>query len=158
MLFTCLCISCQVSPDIMTERTFVIRCLCLYLTNSLSQVFKQFDVSYFSCFTHTHTTILRLSGFCPGNPGEPAAEETFTHSHLSWSSIAPNLLHPSNSIHDILPVPFTCLTVFFHNLPPSCLWSTSWPGTIHFILHTFLHPIIAFFLQHMPIPLQPVLL
>jgi len=31
-------------------------------------------------------------------------------------------------------------------------------GTLHFILHTFLHPIIVFFSQHMPIPSQPVLL
>jgi len=27
-------------------------------------------------------------------------------------------------------------TVFFHNLSPSFLWFTSWPGTLHFILHT----------------------
>jgi len=33
---------------------------------------------------------------------------------------------------------------------PSFLWSTSWLGTIHFIHHTFLHPIIVFFSQHMP--------
>ena len=31
-----------------------------------------------------------------------------------------------------------------------------WLGTLHFMLRTFLHPIIVFFLQHMPIPLQPV--
>jgi len=39
--------------------------------------------------THTHTAILLFSGFCSGrdNPGEPVPEETFTHSHLSWSSI-----------------------------------------------------------------------
>ena len=40
----------------------------------------------------------------------------------------------------------------FPNLSPSFLWSTSWPGTLHFILHTFLHPIIVFFSQQMPIP------
>ena len=56
-------------------------------------------------------------------------------------------LHPPCSIH--------VLTVFFHNLSPSFLWSTYWPGTLHFILHTFLHPIIVFLLQHMPIPSQP---
>ena len=36
---------------------------------------------------------------------------------------------------------------------PSVLWrcwSTYWPSTFHFILHTFLHPVIVFFLQHMP--------
>jgi len=32
------------------------------------------------------------------NPGEPVPEETFTHSHLSWSSIVPYLLHPSTTI------------------------------------------------------------
>jgi len=39
-------------------------------------------------------------------------------------------------------VQFTCPTVFFHNLCPSFLWSTSWPSTLHFILHTLLHPTI----------------
>jgi len=47
-------------------------------------------------------------------------------------------------IDGILPVQFTCLSLF-HNLSPSFLWSTSWPGTLHFILHAFLHPIIVFF-------------
>jgi len=67
------------------------------------------------------------------------------------------LLPPSTMIHGILPIQPTCFTVFFHNLSPSFLWSTCWPGTHHFILHTFLHPIIVFFSQHMPIPSQPVL-
>jgi len=35
----------------------------------------------------TVTTVLRLYGFCPGQPGEPVPEETLTHSNLSWSSI-----------------------------------------------------------------------
>jgi len=78
--------------------------------------------------------------------------------HLSWSSIIPYLLPPSFMIHGIFLVQFTCLTVFFHNLSPSFLWSTSWPGTLHFILHTFLHLIIVFFLQHMSISSQPILL
>jgi len=70
-------------------------------------------------------------------------KKTFTHSHLLWLSIIPYLLPPSVTIHGIL-----CLTVFFHNLSPSFLWSTSWPGTLHFILHTFLHPIIVFLLSY----------
>ena len=63
--------------------------------------------------------------FVLDNPGEPVSEGTFTHSHLSWSSIIPYLLPPSVMIHDILPVQFMCLTVFLHNLSPSFLWSTS---------------------------------
>jgi len=78
--------------------------------------------------------------FVRDNPGKPVPEETFTHSHLSWLSIIPYLLPPSFMIHGILLVQFTCLTVFFHNLSPSCLWSTSWLGltpstshSIHFL-------------------------
>ena len=71
------------------------------------------------------------------NPGEPIPKETFTHSHHpSWSSIIPYLLLTSITINGILPVQFTCLTIFFHNHSPSFLWSTSWPGTLHFILHS----------------------
>ena len=50
------------------------------------------------------------------NPGESVPEETFTHSHLSWSSIIPYLLPPSITIHGILPIQFTCQPVFFHFL------------------------------------------
>ena len=48
-----------------------------------------------------------------------------------------------------------CLTVLLHNLSPGPPWSFSWPGTLYFILHTFLHAIIIFFSQCMPIPSQP---
>ena len=57
-------------------------------------------------------------------PGELVAEETFTHSHLTWSSIILYLLPPSTTIHSILPVQFTCPAVFLHNLCPSLLLST----------------------------------
>ena len=57
-------------------------------------------------------------------------------------------------IHSILPVQFMCLTVFLHSLSSRPLSSTSWSDTLHFILHTFLHPIIVIFSQHMPIPSQ----
>jgi len=93
--------------------------------------------------TTTNTTIFTAWN----DPGKPVSKETFTHSHLSWSSIILYQLPPSTMIHSILPVQFTCLTVF---LPPSPLWSTSWSGTIHFILHTFLHSIIVFFLHTCP--------
>jgi len=51
--------------------------------------------------------------FVRDNPGEPVPEETFTHLHLSWSSIVPYLLHPSTTIHGILSVQSTHLTIFF---------------------------------------------
>jgi len=50
--------------------------------------------------TTTSTTILHSQDFVWDNMGEPVAEETFTHSHLSWSSIIPYLLPPSFTIDD----------------------------------------------------------
>jgi len=47
---------------------------------------------------------------------------------------------------------------FLHNFCPHPPWSTSWFEALHLVFHTFLYPITVFFLQHMPIPLQPVLL
>jgi len=44
------------------------------------------------------------------------------------------------TFHSILLFQFTCLTVLFHNLSLGPLWSSSWAGTVYFILHTFLHP------------------
>jgi len=47
---------------------------------------------------------------------------------------------PSTTIHSIIffsiifLVQFTCLTVLFHNLSPGPLWSSSWSGTLCFIL------------------------
>jgi len=112
--------------------------------------------------THTHTHPQPFYGsmeFVRDNPGELMPEETFTHLHLSWSPIVPYLLHPSITIHGILPVQsgYAPDSLFPQSLL-SFLWSASWPGTIHSILHTFLHPIIVFFSQHMPIPSQSVLL
>jgi len=107
--------------------------------------------------THTHTQPFYSSlDFVRDNQGEPVPEETFTHSHLSWSSIISYLLPPSIMIHGILSFNLRAsLSLSLSlSLSPSFLLSTSWPGTLHFILHTFLHPVIVFFSQHMPIPSQ----
>ena len=50
--------------------------------------------------------------FVLDNLGELVPEETFIHSYLSWSSIVPYLLLPSNTIQGILPVQSMRLTVF----------------------------------------------
>ena len=106
--------------------------------------------------THTHSlTVLCLALY----PGRPAAKETFTHSHRSWSSDILYHLSPSTMIRSFLLVlQFMCLTVLFHNLSPGPLWSSSWSAILYFILHTFLHSFIILCLQYMPIRLQPVLL
>jgi len=104
-----------------------------------------------SQIAHTHKQPFYSSlDFVRDNLGQPVPEETFTHSHLSWSSAIPYLLPPSITSHGILPVQYMNLTVFFHNHSPSFLWSTSRPSTLHFILHTFLHPITVFFRSTCP--------
>ena len=108
--------------------------------------------------THKHTTVLQLYGFCLGQPGwagirrniHPLTPIVVINRLLSASSIYYDPWHPPCSIHT--------RTIFFYNLSPSFLWSKSWPGTLHFILHTLFHPIIVFLSQHIPIPSQPVLL
>jgi len=65
------------------------------------------------------TTMIDLWPFVWDYPGEPVPEETFTHSHLSWSSIILYQLPTSTMIRNILSVYFTCLTVFLHNISPS---------------------------------------
>jgi len=71
--------------------------------------------------------------FVLDNMGEPVPEETFTHSHLLWSSVIPYLLPPSTTIHGILPVRFMCLTVFFHNLSSkfSLVYLLAWHPPLH---------------------------
>jgi len=111
--------------------------------------------SVFICLLHYNnatTTVLRP--FVWDYPGEPVPEETLTHPP-SWSSSSLYQLLPSITIHSILPVQITCLTIFLHNLSPCPLWSTSWSGALRLIFHAFLHPISIFFSQHMPIPSQP---
>jgi len=53
-------------------------------------------------------------------PGRPVPEETFIHSHPFWSSDILYQLPPSTTIHSILLVQFTCLTVLSHNKSRSC--------------------------------------
>jgi len=53
------------------------------------------------CTTTATTTILWPFGW--DYPVEPVPKETFTHSHLSWSSIILHLLPLSSVIHSILP-------------------------------------------------------
>ena len=48
-------------------------------------------------YTHTHTDN-RLTPFVRDNPGRPVPEETFTHSHSTWSSVILYHLPPFTTI------------------------------------------------------------
>jgi len=102
------------------------------------------------------TTVLQLfygSLDCVwNNPGELVPKETF-------SPLTPVVVinHPLTAssiyyVHDICCVQFTCLTVFFAQFFSkfSLVYLLAWHPPL--ILHTFLHPVIVFFSQHLPIP------
>ena len=97
------------------------------------------NMSSLLCLLPT-TTVLRP--FVRDYPGEPVPEETLTHPP-SWSSSSLYHLLPSTTIHSILPVQFTCLAIFLHNLCPCPLLSTSWSGDLHLKFHTFFSPIFS---------------
>jgi len=110
---------------------------------------------------HTHTQPFYSSlDSVWDNPGEMAPEETFTHSHLSWSSVIPYLLPPSLMSYDPWHPPCSIYvpdSLFAQSLSTfSIVYLLAWHRPLH--THTFLHPIIVFFSQHVPIPSQPVLL
>ena len=121
---------------------------------------KCYQLSYASTInTHKHTHIQPFKGPLSKTTrvGRYKKKHSPTHTHpdhqtsnLSTSSIYYDPRNPPCSI---------CVLDSLFPQPPSRgpLRSASWSGTLYFILHTFLHPII-FFSQHMPILSQPALL
>jgi len=95
--------------------------------------------------TTTTTTILRLSGLCLGQP-ERAGTRRNIHL-LKLIAVINHLLSGSSIFYDPRHPP--CSIYVPGSLFPQSLSKFSlvypWPGTLHFILHTFLHPIIVFF-------------
>jgi len=74
------------------------------------------SVGFEMCITHTQPFYGSLD-FVQDNPGEPVREETFTHSHLSWSSVIPYVLPPSitqfsSEIFSTLPMIFLYFSPF----------------------------------------------
>ena len=54
-------------------------------------------------------------------------------------------LLPSTTIHSILHVQIMCLAIFFHNLSPCPLWSTSWYGALtSYSIHFFTQSVSSF--------------
>jgi len=68
----------------------------------------------------------RFMALCPRLPGWAGTKRN-THPPTILISNLYQLL-PSTTIHSILPVQITCLTIFLHNFSPCPLWSTSWSG------------------------------
>ena len=82
--------------------------------------------------------------FVRDNPGELVPEESFTHySCRSHQSSVICFLHLLRSMASSMLNIHACQS--FCTISPTFLWSTSWPGTLHFILHTFLHRVVVFF-------------
>jgi len=112
-------------------------------------VFYNYLIFYYN-YNHftTHSTLSATNRY--------QKKHSPTHTYRGHQSSLISFLHLLRSKASSLLNLRACQS--FSTISLSFLWSTSWPGTLHFILHTFLHPIIVFFSQHMPIPPQPVLL
>jgi len=97
---------------------------------------------WYVCVTDTHTrTHNHIVAFCPGLPGWAGTRRnTPTHTYPDQQTLFYQL-PPSTTIHSILCVQFTCLTVLFHNLSPGPLWSPSWSWTLcsstSYSIHSF---------------------
>ena len=91
--------------------------------------------STLSKWTITTTTVLRFYDPFSGTNRVSRYQKKHSPTHLSWSSSNLYQLLPFTTIHSILLVQFTWLAVFLHNLSPSPIWSTSWSGALHLILH-----------------------
>ena len=112
------------------------------------QIYWQLHLYYYCCFM----------ALCPGQPGWAGTRRNIhlltsiliINHPLSATAIYCNSQHPPCSIYVHNNLFAQSLSKF------SLVYPFVWH--LHFILHTFLHPIIVFFLQHMPITSQPVLL
>ena len=157
------------------------RCYIQWLVNYWQQYYQIFNatlwclifaVPHESCLSHMnsswatllifmeseHTHTQPFNGLLSWTTRVGRYQKKHSPTHPSWSLDILYHLPPFTTIHGNLFVQFTSLIVLSDNLSPGPLWSSSWPWTLSFILHAFLHPIIIIFSQHMPIPTQPVLL
>ena len=99
---------------------------------------------------HTHN---RLIALCLGQ--------------TEWASIIRRNIHPLTPIL-IIRDPLSTSSTYYNPQHPPCsmyafdspfpqpLSRSSWSGILYFILNAFLHPVVIFFSQQMPIPLQTV--
>ena len=83
------------TPHLSSSATqLVMVALIMWISNASTRALQIFKVIINdNTHTHTHTHTQPFYGsveFVRYNPGEPVTEETFTHSHSSWSSINDN--------------------------------------------------------------------
>jgi len=75
---------------------------------------------------------------------------------------SPNYTHPDNQrsfinfLHLLRSTASSLFNVRIWQSFPQPLSRSSWSGILYFILNAFLHPVVIFFSQQMPIPLQTV--
>ena len=95
---------------------------------------------------HTHTQPFNslLSGTT--RVGRHQKKHSSTHTHLDHRTSFIIFLHLERSMASSL-FSTMCLTVLSDNISPGPLWSSSWPWTLNFILHAFLHPIVIIFIK-----------
>jgi len=82
--------------------------------------------------THIHTTVLRLFGFCPGQPRWAGTRRNIHPLTPIVVIKYPYLLPPSTTIHGTLPIQSTCFTVFPQSLSKfSLVYLLAWHPPLH---------------------------
>jgi len=124
--------------------------LCLYskVSTTILQLWFAMCLSCNVCHhsvhsenTHTHTTILRL---CILSGTTQVSRYQKKHSPLTPIMVISHPLSASSIYYDPWHPPWSIyMPDSLFPQSPSFLWCTSLPGTPHFILHTFLHPVIV---------------
>ena len=104
--------------------------------------------------THTHTTVLRLSGFCPGQPRWAGTRETPSHTYHDHRSSPIRFIHASWSTASSSSNPRARQSPQSLSKPYPVQSTPAW----HLLtLHTPPHPTTVPLLQHMPTSSQPAL-
>ena len=110
-------------PEVVSISTSILQVSshsCKCITYRYLFLIRSLHTSCTHARTHARTNnCFTALWFFRDNPGEPVPKETFTHSHLSWSSIILYLLPPSIAIHDIA-LQHIIINVLF--TVPSVLW------------------------------------
>ena len=125
-------------------------------TLSVALFHYEWPVSNFNTHAHTHTQPFNGPLSLTIRVGRYQKKHSLTHTHPDHRTSFFIFLHLQRSMAPTLFILHARQSSY--NLTPGPFWSSSWTWTLNFILHTFLHPIIIFFSQHMPIPTQSVLL
>jgi len=136
------------------------------VVNDIGEFHWDFETSLNGNVSFTHAAVLSGSRHCVlsvlrGHCRYVILQDTQASTRRNTHPLTPILIigHPLSTSSIYYDPQHHLCSVYVLDSP---LWQhlsrSSWSSTLYFILHAFLHRVIIFVSQHMPIPTQPVLL